>query len=359
MIRLLALVISIVGLVVTLVVGRLRKTNRYFFWRRIIVLWGCLLVTVVVAIAPLKVRNMTNVVSNRDILFVLDTTLSMNAIDGRQGNEATRLDDARTDMQAIVKANAGASMGLYTFSDQADLTLPLTTGADDISAAINTVHTAAQFASVNKVISYKDLFDGLGKYLQAQRQTDPTRQRVVVMLSDFEIFKNREQTGDIVNAASALGNAGAGFVGLVYGQTSGAKMLNMAYDYVNSEFVPSYKRFNSDEEYTKYLQDNYKTAISVANPQLATDIAKRLGGTAIEANKTQDFSGAILKAAKRSGSIAAKNKQSQALNQNIFYTIPALLTFGWLVFAELVRPRWLGKYSPKRKASKKRKKATI
>lgn len=352
MIRLIVLAIIVAGFVLSIVIGRIRKLGKYFFWRQVVVLWGCLLVTTGIALAPLKVHSITNVVSNRDIIFVLDTTASMNAVDGREGNEKTRLEDAKTDMHTIVNANAGASFGLYTFSDQTALMLPLTTGADDTATAIDTAYTPTHFNTVNKIVPYKQLFTDLGTYLRAQQQSDPTRQRIVIMLSDFEIFKEKEQANDIVDAANNITNAGAGFVGLVYGTTAGAKMLNMAYDYTNSEFIPSYKLYGDDEA-TKYLSDNYKTVISKANPELANDIAHKLGGTAVEANKTQDFNGAIAKAAKRSGAIAAKDKQSQSLNQNIFYTIPAFLTFAWLVLTMIARPRWLKGYLAKRSPSKR------
>lgn len=341
------------GLITALVIGRLKKINDQFFWRRVLVLWGCLFATAIVAVAPIKVRSVADRVSNRDIIFVVDTTQSMNALDSRDGGESTRLDDARKDMYAIAEANVGASIGMYTFSDQGMLLLPLTTGTDDISAAIDTVHTAPSMYKIGKVLSYEQLFKDIGSYVHAQQQMDPTRQRVVVMMSDFEVFKDKEQVDTILGAANNIPDAGAGFVGMVYGTTAGAKMLNMAYNYTDSEFVPAYKMFGGSE-LTRYLHDNYETVVSKANPELANNIARKLGGTAIEASKTQDTTGAIVKAAKHSGAIAAKNKQSQALNQNIFYTIPAFFTFVWLILAVIARPRWLGKRLPKRSLSKQK-----
>ncbi len=341
------------GLGTSIVAGRRRGMWRHFFWRRVVVLWACLLLIVVIALLPLKTNSTSNAVSNRDILFLVDTTQSMNAIDGREGNETTRLENARQDMRSIAEANAGANIGIYTFSDQTSLFLPLTTGTEDVSLAIDTVYTATRFNVVNKVAPYNQVFKDVGTYLESQQRSDPTRQRIVIMLSDFEIYNNQEQVEEVVASANAIKTYGGGFVGLLYGQPEGARMLNISYDYLNSEYAPSYKLYG-DDEVTKYVAKDYKPVTSVPNPSLADAIAAQLGGTIIKTRDSQAYEPAIEKAAQQSSSRAAQNKQAQALNQNIIYILPALLAFGWLCVSDIILPAWLRVFWPNRLVATKK-----
>ncbi len=351
MIRWIVLALACVGLLVVFVFGRLKKRTHHFFWRRVLVVWVLLAVTVGVAVLPVASSTTVNRVSTRDIIFVVDTTQSMNAVDGRGGNETTRLQNVRDDMHRITKDQAGATIGMFTFSDQAGLYLPLTTGVEDASSAIDTLYTADQYQTVSKVASYTKVFEELGTYLASQYKLDPTRQRVVVMLSDFEIYKNQEQTNQIVEAARVIKENHAGFAGIVYGQDAGAKMLNMTYDYENSEYIPTYKKYG-DTDYTKYLQNNYKTVLSTPNPELAIKIASGFGGSTARATDENTIMPTVTKAIKQANAASASNPQSLAMRQNVLYVVPALAAFCWLCITEYIRPKWLDRLAVTRKPTK-------
>lgn len=348
MIRWLLLVMMAAALVGAVLYGKRRGIDRHIFWRRVVVVWGILLTTLAVALLPLRLPSTAQNISNRDIIFVLDITLSMNAVDGRSGNESTRIDDMRQDIKAIAEANVGASMGMITFSDITSLYLPLTTGSDDLDSAADTLYTATEFQAINSVVPYTEVFSMLGEYLETQQQTDPTRERVVVMMSDFEIFGNQEQAADIIQAARVIPDRGGAFVGLVYGGTEPAKMLNMQFDHQQGNYVPtyltsSYSRYANDEsaaERIKYLQHDYKTAYSSANPELAHQLAAQLRGQSVSATQSQEFAQPIEAASRRSASAASQDTQAQALRQNTLYIIPAFLGFVWLVALEIVKSRW-------------------
>ena len=335
------------GLGVVLLIGRKQHHGGHFFWRRLVVAWGLLLVTIIVAMLPIAVQTVTSSASNTDILFVVDRTASMNAADGRSGNDSTRLQDVRTDMHTIADHYAGASIGIMAFSDQVSAYLPLTAGSADISTAIDTIYTTGEFETIQKVTPFNEVFKQVSDYIGRQQQLDPTRQRVVVFMSDFEIYNNQEQSDQIVTASQPIKAHGASFLGVLYGQDGGAKILNMLYDYEASQFVPAYTKYG-DEDYIKYLRAKGGPVTSVPNVDLSAKLSAQFGTPALRANQSPAFAPAIDKAITQSGRQVAKNPQAQALNQNIVYVLPALLLFVWLCASELLRPSWLRLLQPKR-----------
>lgn len=333
------LLLGMIGVTfVGLIVYGLRKHKLYqYFWRRILMVWAGILLIVLVAVAPIRVQSDSGGLSNTDLIIVADLTQSMNAVDGRGGNERTRIEDMRDDIRQLANDYAGASVGLYTFSDVSGLYLPLTIGSDDINNAVDTLYTATQFQTVPKVASYKDVFHDVATYVDAQKQADPTRRRIVVFMSDFEIYKDQEQSAEIVSAAKELTDHGASFAGVVYGTTNPAKMLLISYDYETHVYQPSYLKYG-DEEYSKYLQESSKTVFSSANPGLAEQIATATSGSVVQATTDQDkIKSAVDKAASRAGKLTAQNNQTQAIRQNPFYVVPAVLLLAWLVAVEIVQ----------------------
>lgn len=324
-------------LIALLIYGKRRKVWAQYFWRRIMLVWVGILLVLGVAVAPIRIKSNGNGVSNLDLIIVADLTQSMNAVDGRGGSERTRIEDMRDDIKQLANTYAGASIGVYTFADATQLYLPLTTGIDDVISAADTLYTASQFQAVPIVTSYKDVFSTVSSYVKAQHDVDPTRQRVVVFMSDFEIYKEQEQPGDIVTAAKQLTEQGASLATVAYGQDTPANMLLMRYDYETGVYEPNYKKYGS-EEYEKYLQQNGKTVQSTANPELAEQIASETGGSVAHATKDQASIASALKASiKYSAKLTAQSTQTQAIQQNPFYVIPALMLFVWLVLVEVIR----------------------
>jgi hypothetical protein len=303
-------------------------------------MWVIIVAIIATAVLPLGLSGRSTQVTNRDIILVADLTQSVNALDGRTGAESTRLDDMKADMKQIANDQVGASIGIMTFSDRTDLYLPLTTGSDDIRSAIDTMYTAASNQSINKIVSYQEVFTKVGEYIEAQNQTDPSRERVVVFLSDFEVFKQQETNPEIRDKATAITSQGAGYVGLLYGSGQPVKMLNIQFNYLEGRVEPAHVILDDQTEGVKYYQDNYKTVFSTANPDLSEQIASQLGGTSIKTADSQDFTPAIESAAGKANASATQNLQSQATRQPLLYVVPALVGFIWLVSVEIIKPSW-------------------
>ena len=79
----------------------------------------------VIALRPMREERGAEVqLSNLDVLFVLDTTLSMWADDGPGGG--TRFKAARNDIEEIMEGLSGANFGLITFQNRAVVLAPFT-----------------------------------------------------------------------------------------------------------------------------------------------------------------------------------------------------------------------------------------
>jgi len=351
MIRIAVLAFIVSMLISSWLYGRHKKWQHHFFWRRIMVFWLILLSCALVAVAPLRVSSQNNDVTNRDIIFLVDMTMSVNATDGRGGSETTRIENMRQDMQSIIEANLGATMGIVTFSDKVDIYMPLTSSSNDVSKAAQQLYTPTYLYGLSKVAPYQTVFEETAKYLQEQYKTDPTRERVVVMMSDFEIFNQQEPEQQAAAGSQALSNTGAGFVPLIYGQDQPARMLNLYFNF--DEYRHEYQRNAPDFE--KYWHSDYKIVFSTANFKLAEDIARVNGSNSVRANETQDFTEAITRAIRKSAKSARATVQSQALAQNIFYVVPAAIGVYWLVTSEILRsPRVVALTMRQRTQRKKR-----
>ncbi len=336
------LALSVLGLVASLLYGR-RKQPGSVMWRRVVVLWAVIVSTVVVAVVPIGLGGRTTRVTNRDIILVIDLTLSVNALDSRDGGEGTRLDDIKTDMRAIAENQAGANIGILTFSDRSELYMPLTANSADVNSAIDTLYTASSNESISKTAAFKDVFTATGDYLSAQRQTDPTRERVVVFMSDFEVFKQQETDGDIIAAAAVLSENGASYVGMHYGSGQPVKILSTGFNYLTGNFEPTYVTQKSELEGLKFLQDNYKTVYSTSNSGLSEQIARQINGQSVNAYKKQDYVPAIESAARSASAASLQTSEAIASKQQLLYVVPATVGFVWLVLVELVKPSWVMK----------------
>lgn len=331
-----------------------KKHHKIFFFRISSVLLIFTLITAI-NILPLQLANKGLNISNRDIIFVVDLTLSMNANDGRNGNDQTRLENVKDDIRSIASDNVGASVGILTFSDQSNIFLPLAQNSNDIQEAVDTLYTNTEFNTIAQVSSYKQTMESTIKYLRLQKEADPTRERVVVMMSDFEIYNKAETNGIIVQAALPLKDLTGGFVSIVYGKKEGSMILKMKYDFDSYKIVPSYtvNKYPTD----KYLNDsagfdtdkymdggkdnNYKALISKSNIELSNLLAKSVDGQSLNYKDTNKFKTAIEKASTKANESSAKDPKSQKLRQNWLYSPVSIILIGWLVILEIFRPNFI------------------
>ncbi len=338
-------------------------------WKKSIILLSGLLLIALINMLSVGLLSSSPSASNRDIVFLVDLTLSMNAVDGRDGNESTRIDNVREDMLQIAQDNEGAALGIFTFSSDTEFYSPLSVNSNDFKEAVETLYTAPTLNSVASVVKYSDTFTKLEDYLKKQNEVDPTRERVVIVMSDFEVFNDQEPTEEIVNSSKKLKNYAGGLANIVYGKDEGSKILIMGYDHITGENKPWYKikdsaydsytdedvkeiGFDPDKFMSSASTGDYVAVLSKPNFSLAENIAKTNGGKTIRYTDKSQYKKTIDSVSRSAAKSAASSEQSKALRQNWLYSPIALLLFIWLAISELARPAWLKSFFTKRKSKK-------
>ena len=153
---------------------------------------------------------------NIDILFVLDTTLSMWAEDA-VGFE-TRIEQAQADCKYIMEEMAGSNFSLIRFDNRAQILAPFTQDRRNVTDALSTIKGPdvyyAKGSSMNVPI------EAMGEMLESSAEK-AERSTVVFFLSDGEItdgsaLESYEWLEPFIDAGAVLG----------YGSLSGGKMKN-------------------------------------------------------------------------------------------------------------------------------------
>ena len=180
--------------------------------------------------------------SNLDVIFVVDTTLSMDALDYNGNN--TRLSAVKNDLTYIVDELAGSSFSVISYDLSSEINLPLTKDNDAVKVSINTLSVIdSLYARGSNITLFKD---DLKTILDSSLKKDD-RVRIVFIVTDGEA-----NTDDKLASLKDLKSSINGGAVLGYGTTSGGKIK-----------VETYKGSGRYE----YLEDRsegypYKDAIS-------------------------------------------------------------------------------------------------
>ena len=203
----------------------------------------------VIAIRPMREERGAEVqLSNLDVLFVLDTTLSMWADDGPGGG--TRFKAATKDIKDIMDGLSGANFGLISFQNRAVVLAPFTQDVETVTGLIDTIQKPDRYYAKGSSMDtpYYDLENML---ISSDRKEN--RQTIIFFLSDGEVTHasdtpyDYEVLGELVDGGAVLG----------YGTEEGGTM--------------------KDEYGVIYNSQTYDTAISRIDEDNLGDIAEGLG----------------------------------------------------------------------------------
>lgn len=148
--------------------------------------------------------------NNLDVLFVVDTTLSMLAEDYNSGD--IRLNGVKSDIAAITRQLAGARFGLITFDNTAVLSVPFTT---DTTAVVSAAEVLYPINSKYAAGTSLDVPIELAKNTLESAATKIGRVQVVFLMSDGEQTAQQDPSSFselevLVGAGSVLGYGTAG-----------------------------------------------------------------------------------------------------------------------------------------------------
>jgi len=153
--------------------------------------------------------------TSADVIFVVDTTASINAEDWKDG--ASRLDGIRADVSSLVHELAGARFELITFDRAAAIRVPMTSDAGAVLTAITVLQSEisvyATGSSIGRAASL------LKDQLRMAEKSNPERTRAVYYFGDGE---QTVATAPESFASSALFLGGGKVFG--YGSSEGAAM---------------------------------------------------------------------------------------------------------------------------------------
>lgn len=204
------------------------------------------------------------------VLFVIDTSVSMRALDYNGNKE--RIEGVINDCCYVIDELSGSKFSIITFGDTAQRIIPFTTDSDMVQAEIKSIKLEndvyAKGTSINIV---KDI---LKKTLEDERRRQNGNTKFVVFfITDGEITKE----GESLNSFSEIKNYISEGAVLGYGTTGGGKIVNSTY-----AEDPS-----SDYYYKYYYDNNFKkvTALSKLDEKNLRQISTDLGIDYIQMNK--------------------------------------------------------------------------
>lgn len=251
------------------------------------------------------IPNGESVAINTDvnILFVIDTSVSMRALD-YDGNKE-RFEGVVNDCCYIVDELSNCKFSIITFGDTTKKVIPFTTDTDMVQAELQSINLENDFYAEGSSMNLsKDILEKTLK--EEKKRQNQNAKFVVFFVTDGEITKEEETLETFSNIKQYVSNGGV----LGYGTKTGGKMVSSAYaDDPNSEFY-----------YIEYFDDNYnyQTAISKLDEKNLKQIASDIGIDYIQMNKTANINYKI-NDIKQQISNSQTNEEKISTYQDIYY----------------------------------------
>ena len=317
------LIIQAVIVVVTVLFGWRAKLFKALHWRRIFIVQLCVLLLISISQIPVSLKDQAADASNLDLMFLVDNTYSMNAFDGADGK--SRMDTAKADIQAIVDKAQGARVGIMSFDYKTHIYLPLTNSGNDLTVALATLHPQDTFDSTS-VMKTSDAVAEFNTYVSAIKQKEPTRSRIAIMLSDFELTAKNDSDTAVHDEVTKLATTINGFsIGL--GSSTPVQLPSMETNYETYKYE-EVKYDGRDPGVTgQDASGNYGPVKSTANPDLGKNVGAALGGGNAQNNDTATIDSLLTKSSTAAVKRTAQSPELKQLNQSYFYAIWAALFF--------------------------------
>jgi Ca-activated chloride channel family protein len=175
----------------------------------------------VIGLRPMKEDYNSEVrLGNLDVLFVVDTTISMWAEDDPKG---VRMDSVRSDIRYITDELSGANFALITFDDKSTIRLPFTQDRETLFSVLNSLEALSPYSTTGTDMNtpYLDI-----ESLLISSSKKQNHRAVVFFMSDGEVTKNSD-----LRSYSELSDLLFGGAVLGYGTEAGGQM-KVDYEYL-------------------------------------------------------------------------------------------------------------------------------
>ena len=213
-----------------------------------------------------------------NILFVIDTSVSMRALDYRGNKE--RMEGVIKDCCYIVEKLENCKFSIITFGDMAKRTFPFTTDTLALEAELKALTTEndtyARGSSLNIV---KNVLENTLKKEKERQKSDA--KFMVFFISDGEITIEGETLESFESLEKYIDNGAV----MGYGTENGGKMVSSAF--ANDPFSPYYYKYYYDDKSQKI------TAISKLDEANLKQLAKDLNIDYIHMEKQSNIQNKI------------------------------------------------------------------
>ena len=201
-----------------------KKEDRYLYK-----ILGVLRITVILVLAFLvnlrimeKKYNATIEMKNLDVLFVVDTTISMWAED--YNNKDPRMEGVLADTEYIIDELSGSNFGLIRFDNRGQILAPFTQDQETVKDAFSTIKMPDRYYAKGSSLNncYADL-----KTLLDSSNKKTERMTVLFFISDGEItdgstLRSFKELEPLIDTGAVLG----------YGTENGGKMKDTYGGYI-------------------------------------------------------------------------------------------------------------------------------
>jgi Ca-activated chloride channel family protein len=213
---------------------------------------------------------------NLDVIFVVDTTLSMAAEDF--DGESQRLEAAKKDITQLSEKMVGARFSIITFDTEVETVLPMTTDRAALETVVSSLKAELAFASRGSSIDKP--IDETVKRLKANKDQNPQRPNLVFYMGDGEQTVKEEPKTFAVLKDYLKGGAV-----LQYGTETGGKMKEFSTDPSDRDYVIDY------EDTSKPF--GTAAALSKADPTRLKVIAEQMGVSYVDRSQPSDITQAF------------------------------------------------------------------
>ncbi len=298
------LAILLVVLFIILLIGALRTHGTVLYKTVTIIVSALLCLSMVpIAVRPMiRSKDIQYARPDLDVLFVLDTTMSMWAED-YQGD--SRMNGAIETMEYIMDEMSGSSFALITFGDKSDIKMPLTQDAQSIDDAIKAIQIPDKWLAGGT--SLNSPFENM-EYMLSHMGKEEGHERIVFFLSDGEITVDEEMI-DFTDMSSMIdGGAVLGF-GTKAGATITDKNGIKLFDY-----------------------DTFSDAVTCLDMDSLNNLADALEIDSIQMKSKKDVSEVIEKAVANAEEVLANRDDLDNYDDIYFMFVPGFMILLLAVF---------------------------
>lgn len=168
-----------------------------------------------------------------DVLFVIDSTISMNAEDYGL-NKDTRLSAVKSDCAHIVEQLGGSSFSIIQFDNSAQVLIPYVNDAYVVVSTINTISPVGSLYANGSSLNVP--YTAMEKVLNSSKSNANGRARIVFFISDGEVT----DTSSSLQSYAKLSKLVDGGAVLGYGTDAGGRMKSYTTNWNIEEKEPEY-----------------------------------------------------------------------------------------------------------------------